>query len=121
MRNLLTLLTIILLLPICNAQNTSKDTLQLSDAVLGYYKGLYPENLNGLNWNEINELYIQEKNDLIIFNSANNWSAKKHSISTKIIKDKSVSNLNLLDILVKTPIPILWVKTLFTKTIKKIL
>ena len=91
MRNLLTLLTIILLLPICNAQNTSKDTLQLSDAVLGYYKGLYPENLNGLNWNEINELYIQEKNDLIIFNSANNWSAKKHSISTKIIKDKSVS------------------------------
>ena len=38
-----------------------KKELTLEDAVLGYYKGLYPDNLYGLDWTSTNSLYRKEK------------------------------------------------------------
>jgi len=33
----------------------------IDDAVLGYYKGLYPTTLNNLNWVENSNLYVLKK------------------------------------------------------------
>jgi dipeptidyl-peptidase-4 len=92
MRNLLTLLFIIQFCFIYNAQSNNENSLTLSDAVLGYYKNLYPKNLNGINWNENNELYVRKKNELIVFSSVNKWKKNELGISSKIIRDTAVKS-----------------------------
>ena len=44
-----------------------KKTLTLEDATLGYWKGLYPETLEGLRWAENENFYSYVKDDAIIF------------------------------------------------------
>ena len=92
MRNLLTLLFIIQFCFIYNAQSKNENSLTLSDAVLGYYKNLYPKNLNGINWDENSELYIRKKNELIVFSSVNKWKKNEQGISSQIIRDTAVKN-----------------------------
>ncbi|MDG4945882.1 S9 family peptidase [Weeksellaceae bacterium KMM 9713] len=44
-----------------------KKTLTLEDATLGYWKGLYPENLSGLRWVEDDNSYAYNDEDAIVF------------------------------------------------------
>ena len=47
--------------------------LSIEDAVLGYYKGLYPKSLNNLSWVENTNTYVfQEENALIFTNAKSN-------------------------------------------------
>ncbi len=47
--------------------------LTLEDAVLGYYKGLYPSTLNNLNWvKNANTYTFQKDNELILTNAKSN-------------------------------------------------
>ena len=92
MRNLLTLLFIIQFCFIYNAQSNNENSLTLSDAVLGYYKNLYPKNLNGINWNENNELYIRKKNELIVFSSLDKWKKKLTEEQLNRIREITLAN-----------------------------
>lgn len=46
--------------------------LSIEDAVLGYYKGLYPASLSNLNWVNNSSLYVYEKDNSLIFTDAKN-------------------------------------------------
>jgi len=44
--------------------------LSIEDAVLGYYKGLYPKNLNNLQWVKNADVYVHLKENSLIFTDA---------------------------------------------------
>ncbi|WP_445725590.1 DPP IV N-terminal domain-containing protein [Flavobacterium sp.] len=44
--------------------------LSIEDAVLGYYKGLYPTSLSNLNWVNNTNLYVYEKDNALVFTDA---------------------------------------------------
>jgi len=44
--------------------------LSIEDAVLGYYKGLYPTSLNNLNWVKNSDTYIFQKENKLVFTNA---------------------------------------------------
>ncbi|WP_372800287.1 DPP IV N-terminal domain-containing protein [Lutibacter sp.] len=44
--------------------------LSIEDAVLGYYKGLYPKSLNNLSWVENTNTYVFQKENALIFTNA---------------------------------------------------
>ena len=57
-------------------------TLTIEDAVLGYYKGLYPRGLSNLNWLSNGEEYVySEDNQLIFKNPKNNEDIKTLKLS----------------------------------------
>lgn len=57
--------------------------LSIDDAVLGYYKGLYPMGLYNLNWVENSGNYVYQKdNNLIFFDSKTNIESKKLTFET---------------------------------------
>ena len=47
-----------------------QQNLSIEDAVLGYYKGLYPTNLNGLQWVSNTNNYIYQKENNLLFSDA---------------------------------------------------
>ena len=61
-----------------------KKELTLEDAVLGYYKGLYPDNLYGLDWTSTNSLYKKEKDALVIYQPTKKGTKKLYSKDLKI-------------------------------------
>ncbi len=89
MKKLFSLLTLLILFCICKAQQT-KQELKLEDAVLGYYKGLYPENMRGLDWSTNNNLYQVKQDSLLIYSPTSKKIKKRLSITNDIIKDNSV-------------------------------
>ncbi|MEX1384095.1 MAG: hypothetical protein AB1Z17_11910, partial [Lutibacter sp.] len=58
--------------------------LTLEDAVLGYYKGLYPISLSNLKWVENTNNYVFEKENEFIFTDAK---------TAKIVKKTSLEDL----------------------------
>jgi dipeptidyl-peptidase-4 len=57
--------------------------LTIDDAVLGYYKGLYPMGLYNLNWVENTNNYVyQQGNDLVFFNAKSTDEINKISFET---------------------------------------
>ena len=44
--------------------------LSIEDAVLGYYKGLYPKSLSNLQWVKNTNIYVQQKENSLIFTDA---------------------------------------------------
>lgn len=67
--------SILLLLVFLTLQGYSQQKeLTLNDAVLGYYKGLYPETLNGLQWVSKSKFAYIENNSYIIKNIDNSNS-----------------------------------------------
>ncbi len=69
--------SILLLLVFLTLQGYSQQKeLTLNDAVLGYYKGLYPEKLNGLQWVSESKFAYIENNSYIIKNLDNSDSQK---------------------------------------------
>ena len=65
----------------------AKKELTLKDAVLGYYKGLYPDNLYGLDWTSTNSLYKKEKDALILYQPTKKGTKKLYSKDLKINTD----------------------------------
>ena len=57
-----------------------KKELTLSDAVLGYYKGLYPKNLNGLQWVDENSYMYKEKDAYVVKKISDNAVLLKISL-----------------------------------------
>lgn len=54
-----------------------KKELSLDDAVLGYYKGLYPQTLRNLQWVKNENTFLYQKNDEIIFKNIKNEVQKR--------------------------------------------
>ena len=51
--------------------------LTLDDAVLGYYKGLYPENLRNLQWVKNSDIFMYQNNSEITFKNIKNQTVNK--------------------------------------------
>ena len=49
---------------------SQQKNLSIEDAVLGYYKGLYPTTLNGLQWVSNTHNYVYQKENNILFSDA---------------------------------------------------
>ena len=64
--------------------------LSLDDAVLGYYKGLYPKNLRNLQWLKDSPVFLSQDNKQIIFKDAKNKIVNKISKETftKVFEDR---------------------------------
>jgi dipeptidyl-peptidase-4 len=62
------------------AQSQQKH-LTLNDAVLGYYKGLYPKNLRALQWVDSSENYIYSDNNTYIIKDTNNQLVRQITLS----------------------------------------
>ena len=57
---------------------SQQQNLTVDDAVLGYYKGLYPSSLQNLKWVEDSDSYVfQKENELIFTNAKTNKIVKK--------------------------------------------
>ena len=65
MSRIFLLATIFISIGIFNAQEKTLKELSLEDAVLGYYKGLYPNSMRGLKWTENNLLAIKSSDNKI--------------------------------------------------------
>lgn len=65
MSRIILLATILISTSIFNAQDKTLKELSLDDAVLGYYKGLYPNSMRGLKWTENNLLAIKNSDNKI--------------------------------------------------------
>ncbi len=52
--------------------NAQQKELNLDDAVLGYYKGLYPKNLRNLQWLKNSDKFLYQNNGQIIFKNIEN-------------------------------------------------
>ena len=61
--------------------------MTLQDAVLGYYKGLYPDNLYGLDWTSSNSLYKKDKDALLVYQPTKKGTKKLYNIDLKINKN----------------------------------
>jgi len=73
------LLYILLFLFILPSFSQNKE-VSLEDAVLGYYKGLYPKSLNNLQWVKGKDIYLFNDNNKLIFNDADH-NKKMKSLS----------------------------------------
>ncbi len=65
----------------------AKKELTLEDAVLGYYKGLYPDNMYGIDWTLSNTLYKKEKDALVVYQPTKKGDKKLYSKDLKINTD----------------------------------
>ncbi|MBM78697.1 MAG: peptidase S9 [Crocinitomicaceae bacterium] len=78
------------------AQESNLKELTIEDAVLGYYKGLYPRSMNGIKWTDNNLLAIKNnKNKIEIFKPTG--SKRKNFLSPTSIDSsyKYISNWNI--------------------------
>jgi len=65
-------------------ENTKGDTnkkksLNIEDAVLGYYKGLYPSSLTGISWTSENKYSYQSNDEFIILEPNQNYNSKSRN------------------------------------------
>ncbi len=70
---------------------SQKKDISLEDAVLGYYKGLYPKSLNNLQWIKGEDAYIYNKKGTLIFKDA----SKNKKLRTLSKTDFSSVNPNI--------------------------
>ena len=73
MKQILNLLLILLTFSVV----AQKKDLSLDDAVLGYYKGLYPKNLRNLQWLKNADIFFYQNNKEIVFKNIANLTVKK--------------------------------------------
>lgn len=88
MKKFSSIIVLLALVSFYNAQEVSKE-LTLEDAVMGYYKGLYPENMRGLKWTTNNELYQIRQDSLFMYSPSSEQIKKKLSISKDLLNDTS--------------------------------
>ena len=75
-----------------------KEELTLKDAVMGYYKGLYPENMYGTDWTSTNKLYRKKGNEILIYEpnkkGVKKWTGKtlKYSDDLGTVRRLTIDN-----------------------------
>ena len=72
MKNYFWIPTLIISFFINSSIYAQEKTLTLDDAVLGYYKGLYPKSLEGLRWIDNTDTYIYKEKDSYLIKNAKN-------------------------------------------------
>ena len=73
-----------------NAVLNDKKKLTIENAVLGYYKGLYPKNLSDLAWTLNNQYVYQNENEYVILNPNQSHNSK----NKKSITIESINSVN---------------------------
>ena len=87
-----------LTLSIASYSQNPKEELTLKDAVMGYYKGLYPENMYGTDWTSTNKLYRKKGNEILVYEpnkkGAKKWTAKtlKYSDDLGTVRRLTIDN-----------------------------
>ena len=56
---------------------------------MGYYKGLYPNNLYGINWSSNGRIYSKSGDEISIYHPTKN-QVKNYSINDDFIKDSNI-------------------------------
>ena len=75
-----------------------KEELTLKDAVMGYYKGLYPENMYGTDWTSTNKLYRKKGNEILVYEpnkkGVKKWTGKtlKYSDDLGTVRRLTIDN-----------------------------
>lgn len=62
--------------------HAQEKSLSLNDAVLGYYKGLYPKNMSSLQWIDDTDHFIYKEKDVYLIKDANNQSVGQIDLSS---------------------------------------
>ncbi len=79
---------------------SQQNELTIDDAVLGYYKGLYPKSLSNLRWVDNSNTYVFERNNELIFTDAKNNKVFKKVTLKELQKSyedlKNIPKLNLI-------------------------
>ena len=87
-----------LTLSIASYSQNPKEELTLKDAVMGYYKGLYPENMYGTDWTSTNKLYRKKGNEILIYEpnkkGLKKWTGKtlKYSNDLGAVRKLTIDN-----------------------------
>ena len=87
-----------LTLSIASYSQNPKEELTLKDAVMGYYKGLYPENMYGADWTSTNKLYRKKGNEILIYEpnkkGVKKWTGKtlKYSDDLGTVRRLTIDN-----------------------------
>ena len=61
------------------ADSNKKKSLNIEDAVLGYYKGLYPSSLTGISWTSENKYTYQSNDEFILLEPNQNYNSKSRN------------------------------------------
>ena len=97
MRTVFTFLAALTLSMASYSQNP-KEELTLKDAVMGYYKGLYPENMYGTDWTSTNKLYRKKGNEILVYEpnkkGMKKWTGKtlKYSDDLGTVRRLTIDN-----------------------------
>ena len=97
MRTVFTFLAALTLSMASYSQNP-KEELTLKDAVMGYYKGLYPENMYGTDWTSTNKLYRKKGNEILVYEpnkkGVKKWTGKtlKYSDDLGTVRRLTIDN-----------------------------
>ena len=87
-----------LTLSIASYSQNPKEELTLKDAVMGYYKGLYPENMYGTDWTSTNKLYRKKGSEILVYEpnkkGVKKWTAKtlKYSDDLGAVRRLKIDN-----------------------------
>ena len=96
MKKITCLLALLLISIGIYTQDNNKE-LTLEDAVMGYYKGLYPKNMSRLSWADNNQLYQRQYNNINIYSGFTKNKKKTFSIKEDILNDESIGFINSFD------------------------
>ena len=97
MRTVFTFLAALTLSMASYSQNP-KEELTLKDAIMGYYKGLYPENMYGTDWTSTNKLYRKKGNEILVYEpnkkGVKKWTGKtlKYSDDLGTVRRLTIDN-----------------------------
>ena len=97
MRTIFTFLAA-LTLSLASYSQDPKEELTIKDAVMGYYKGLYPENMYGTDWTSTNKLYRKKGNEILVYEpnkkGVKKWTGKtlKYSDDLGTVRRLTIDN-----------------------------
>ena len=97
MRTIFTFLAA-LTLSLASYSQDQKEELTIKDAVMGYYKGLYPENMYGTDWSSTNKLYRKKGNEILVYEpnkkGVKKWTGKtlKYSDDLGTVRRLTIDN-----------------------------
>ena len=74
--------------------DTSKKDFSLYDAVLGYYKGLYPDNISGLQWTKNDKIVYKKNDSTFLISSPNSNRLEANEFITLDFIKKYIPEIN---------------------------
>ena len=79
------------------SQDLKTKELTLENAVMGFYNGLYPNNMYGLKWADSNMLYLAKGDDIRILSPFSKNKEKTLSLKKDLIEEKNSKNFKILN------------------------